>query len=79
MDWKALKIPEGSKLFKIHRFNLLHGGTNYMLEINELGPANWVGHGEQATDQNNVVPSVNGSSLEDCLNKIIERISKRQQ
>ena len=78
MDWKNLKIPEGSKLFKIHRFNFLYQGVNYLLEINELNPSMWVGHGEHATDQSSVIPSVNGSSLEECLNKLIERIHKRQ-
>ena len=78
MDWKTLKIPEGSKLFQIHRFNLIHQGVNYVLEINEHGSTNWVGHGEQATDQNIVIQSVNGNSLEECLNKLIDRIHKRQ-
>ncbi len=78
MDWKTLKIPEGSTLFKIHRFNLIHQGVNYVLEINEHGVGNWVGHGEQATDANIVIQSVNGASLEECLNKLIDRIHKRQ-
>ena len=77
MDWNSVKIPEGSKLFRIHRFNLLHHGVNYLLEVNELSPTNWVGHGEQATDQSSVIPSVAGISLEDCMNKLIEKISKR--
>lgn len=77
MDWKAVRIPEGSKLFRIHRFNFLHQGVNYLLEINELGPTIWVGHGEHATDQSSVIPSVTGSSMEDCISKLIEKINKR--
>ncbi|MBC7660351.1 MAG: hypothetical protein H7249_11685 [Chitinophagaceae bacterium] len=79
MDWKALIIPEGSQLFAIHRLNFIHQGVNYVLELNEHGPTNWIGHGEQATDQNIVIQSVNGTTLEDCLNKLIDRIHKRNQ
>ncbi len=77
MDWKATKVPEGSKLFRIHRFNFLHQGINYLFELNELGPTVWVGHGEHATDQSSVIPSVTASTMEECLNKLIEKINKR--
>ena len=77
MEWKAVKIPDGSKLFKIHRFNYLHLGVNYLLELNEIGSDTWIGHGEHATDQSSVIPSVNGNSEADCLNKLIDRIHRR--
>lgn len=77
MDWKGIKIPEGSKLFRIHRFNFLHQGVNYLFEINELGPAMWIGHGEHATDQSSVIPTVNGASIEETINKLIAQVSKR--
>lgn len=76
MDWQKIKIPDGSKLFRIHKFTYMHQGVNYLLEINETGDA-WIGHGEHATDQNSVIPSVNGSSLEDCLNQLIAKINTR--
>lgn len=77
MDWNAMKIPDGSKLFRIHRFTFLHQGVNYLLEINELGKAMWIGHGEHATDQSSVIPTVNGSTLEETLNKLISQVVKR--
>ncbi|MCX6127949.1 MAG: hypothetical protein NTX25_02655 [Proteobacteria bacterium] len=77
MDWKAIKVPDGSKLFKIHRYNYLHQGINFLFEINELGDNMWIGHGEHATDQSSVIPTVNGATLEDCLNKLISLVNKR--
>jgi hypothetical protein len=77
MDWKAVKVPEGSKLFRIHKFTYMHQGVNYLFEVNELGDGSWIGHGEHSTDQNSMVPSVNGSSLEDCVNQLIGIIESR--
>jgi len=77
MNWKTIKIPEGSKLFRIHKFTYMHQGVNYLLEINEMGEGKWIGHGEHSTDQNSVIPSVNGASLEDCLNQLISKIDSR--
>lgn len=76
MNWNSIKVPEGSKLYRIHKFTYMHGGINYLLEINEENGA-WIGHGEHATDKNSVVPSVNGSSVEDCVNQLIANISSR--
>ncbi len=76
MDWQMIKIPDGSKLFRIHKFTYMHQGVNYLLEINEMNNT-WIGHGEHATDQNSVIPSVNGNSLEDCLNQLIGKINTR--
>mgnify|MGYP003683930431 CR=1 FL=1 len=76
MDWKTIKIPEGSKLYRIHKFTYMHGGVNYLLEINEAG-GTWIGHGEHATDKNSVIPSVSGNCLEDCVNQLISSINVR--
>lgn len=76
MDWQAVKKADGSKLFRIHKFTYMYGGVNYLLEINEAGN-DWIGHGEHATDKNSVIPSVNGTSLEDCLNQLIAIINDR--
>jgi hypothetical protein len=37
----------------------------------------WIGHGEHATDQSSVIPTVNGVSLEETLNKLISQVNKR--
>ncbi|SME87879.1 hypothetical protein [Pseudobacteriovorax antillogorgiicola] len=76
MDWNVVKVPEGSKLYRIHKFTYMHSGVNYLLEINEDG-SSWIGHGEHATDKNSVIPSVNGKSVEDCLNQLISSINSR--
>jgi hypothetical protein len=55
----------------------MHQGVNYLFEVNELGDGSWIGHGEHSTDQNSMVPSVNGSSLEDCVNQLIGIIESR--
>ena len=77
MDWKAIQIPDGSKLFRIHKFTYMHQGVNYLFELNEMGDGKWIGHGEHATDQNSMIPSVNGSSLEECINQLILNVKNR--
>ena len=76
MEWQGVNIPEGSKLYRIHKFTYMHGGVNYILEINE-SDGSWIGHGEHATDKNSVVPSVSGKSLEDCVNQLVSSINGR--
>lgn len=77
MNWDSVRLPEGSKLLRIHRFTYMHQGVNYVFEVNEMGPGSWIGHGEHATDQNSVIPSVNGATLEECLNQLISKIESR--
>ncbi len=77
MDWNAIKVPEGAKLFKVHNYNYMFKGTNYLIELNEYSDSKWVGHGEHATDKNSVVPTVSGSSKEECLNLLVASINQR--
>ena len=77
MNWESVKSPEGAKLFKVHNYTYMYKGANYLIELNEYGDSKWVGHGEHATDKNSVVPSVNGSSAEECLNQLIDSINQR--
>ncbi len=74
MEWKAVKLSEGSKLFKLHQFTYLKRGVTYRLEIDEASDGTFTGHGEHSTDKNTVLESVSGSSVEDCLNQLIRRI-----
>jgi hypothetical protein len=78
MNWKNVNIPDGSKLFRIHNFTFMHQGGNYVFEISEMGEGHWIGHGEHATDKNSVIPSVNGPTLEDCLNQLIDKVTGRK-
>ena len=41
MEWQGVNIPEGSKLYRIHKFTYMHGGVNYILEINE-SDGSWI-------------------------------------
>ncbi len=36
MDWKGVKVPKGSRLFRNHKFTYMHGGSNFIIEIDEL-------------------------------------------
>jgi hypothetical protein len=76
--WRNVKVPSGSKLFRVHNFNFMHKGTNFVLEIDEFSDGSYSGHGEHATDKSSVVESVSGSSLEDCLEKLIKKIESRK-
>jgi len=77
MEWKAIKLPAGSKLFQVHNFNFLHNGVNYILEVDEYSDGSFTGHGEHATDKNYVIESVSGRTLKICLDALIKRIQDR--
>jgi hypothetical protein len=77
MEWKKVKLPNGAKLFKVHNFNFLHSGVNYNLEVDEYADGTFTGHGEHATDKNNMVESVSGKTINGCLEALIQRIQTR--
>lgn len=77
MEWKSIKLPAGTKLFKIHTFNLIHKGTNFNLEVDEYSDGTFTGHGEQASDQNFFIESVSGKDLAGCLQQLIDRVQNR--
>jgi hypothetical protein len=77
MDWKNVKIPAGSRLFKVHNFTFMHKGTNYVLEIDEFRDGSWSGHGEHSTDKASVIESVSGKSLQECLELLIAKVEGR--
>ena len=77
MNWKSVKVQSGGKLFKVHNFTYMVKGVTYHLEVDEFNDGACTGHGEHSTDKNSFVESVNGPSVEDCLNLLIERISAR--
>lgn len=77
MNLKSVKVPAGGKLFKVHNFTYMSKGTTFHLEVDEFSDGACTGHGEHSTDKNSFIESVNGKSVEDCLNMLIERISAR--
>lgn len=77
MEWKATKLPAGSKLFKVHNFNFILKGVNFNLEVDEFSDGTFTGHGEHSTDQNYFIESVSAKSLSDCLSELISRIQSR--
>jgi len=77
MDWKQTQIPAGGKLFKVHNFNFLFKGVNFHLEVDEFSDGSFTAHGEQANDKSNVIESVNGKSIDDCLSSILKKIQGR--
>ena len=77
MDWKTINLAPGSKLYKVHNYNLMHQGTHFSLEIDEFSDETFTGHGEHSTDKNYVIESVSGVSVEDCLENLIKKIQER--
>ena len=77
MNWANIKLPDGCKLFRIHKFSYMSKGINYVFEINEVSENSFIGYGEQATDSNSVLETVNGDSIESCLNGLIANVEKK--
>lgn len=72
--WKNIKVTSGCKLFKVHNFTYMDSGTIYHLEIDEFADGSYTGHGEHSTDKSNIIESVNGSSVDECLAALIAKI-----
>jgi hypothetical protein len=77
MSWKKIPVHPGGKLFKMHHFTYMMKGVTFLLEIDEFSDATFTGHGHHSTDRNNVVESVSGKSIDDCLTHLIARIGQR--
>ncbi len=77
MDWKGVKIPKGNRIFRSHKFTYMHGGSNFIIEIDEGLDGASTGHSELSTDSSGIVPSVSGSSVQACLQAVIEKIKEK--
>ena len=78
MEWKGIKLPVGSKLFRVHTFNFFHNGINFELEVDEYSDGAFTGHGQQSTDQSYMVESVSGNNVKECLEALIRKIESRR-
>lgn len=78
MNWKAIKVHSGAKLFKVHNFTYMVKGSTYHLEIDEYQDGSFTGHGEHSTDKNSFVESVTAKTIEDCMEQLLQRIGARQ-
>ena len=74
MSWKSLTLESGAKLFKSHNFTYMKGGATYALEVDEFADGSFSGHGEHSTDKSNLVQSVSGNSIDECLKNLIDNI-----
>lgn len=76
-SWKSIKLPNGSKLFKVHHFTFMFKGVNYALEVDEYTDGLCSGHGEHSTDKNFFIESVSGDSITKCLAELVTKIQNR--
>ncbi len=74
MDWKKIKLPQGSKLFRVYNFTYMHAGNTYHLEIDEFNDNAFSGHGEHSIDRSRHLESVSGKTIEECLEGLIKKI-----
>lgn len=79
MSWNSIPLPSGSKLFRVHTFNFLHLGVNFLIEIDEFGDGKFSGHAEHANDSSYVIESVSAASLEKCVETIVKKIEVRSK
>jgi hypothetical protein len=77
MIWKNIKLSPATKIFKVHHFTCLSKGSTYRLEVDESPEGLFTGHGEHTSDSAQVLKSVSANSLEDCVQKLLASIDKR--
>ena len=76
-EFRKLRLPAGSKLFKVHNFTFMYKGTTFVFEIDEFADGSFTGHGEHSTDKSSVIESVSGQSIEECLDKLVKKVESR--
>jgi hypothetical protein len=76
-EFRNLKLPVGSKLFKVHNFTFMHKGITFVFEIDEFADGSFTGHGEHSTDKSSVIESVSGHSMQECLEKLVKKVESR--
>lgn len=74
MEWKNVKVPDGAKLFKVHNFTYMIKGVTWHFEIDEFADGSFIGHGEHSTDKNSLLESVNGKSVQECLDALVRKV-----
>jgi hypothetical protein len=77
MSWKKIAVHQGGKLFKMHQFTYMVKGVTYQIEVDEFADSTFTGHGQHATDRNNLVESVTGKSIDECVTLLVAKIGTR--
>ena len=77
MNWDQIQVPPGGRIVRVSHFTYIFNGINFIIEVDESPDGTVTVHGEHSTDKNFVVESVSGSSVEECLNGILKKISSR--
>jgi len=77
MDWSKIKIPVGSQVFKSQRFMFMVKGRSFEFEINEYSDSRYVGYGQLSNDESQQLKPVNGTTLEGCLQSLIDAANLR--
>lgn len=76
MDWNKVSVSSGGRLNKVHSFTYMLGSDSFRFEIDESSDGSFTGHGEHSTDKNYLLKSVAGSTIEECLQQLIDGLSK---
>jgi hypothetical protein len=77
MDWSKIKIPAGSQVFRSQNFMFMAKGRSFEFEINEYSDSRFVGYGQLSNDESQQLKPVNGSTLEACLQSLIDAANLR--
>jgi len=77
MDWSKIKIPVGSQVFKSQSFMFMVKGRSFEFEINEYSDSRYVGYGQLSNDESQQLKPVNGTTLEGCLQSLIDAANLR--
>ncbi len=77
MDWSKIKIPTGSQAFKSHHFMFMAKGRSFEFEINEYSDSRFIGYGQLSNDESQQLKPVNGTTLEGCLQSLIDAANLR--
>jgi len=78
-SWKSVTISERERLFRISNYLFVSQGRSYSIEVQEAPDGTFLAHGENTSDPHDVLRSVTGTTMQECLQAIVDQIERREE
>lgn len=75
--WKSVSHSQKNKLFRVHSFLFIAGGHSFSIEVQESASGDFLAHAENMSDPHDVLPSVHGKGIEDCVRQLVQHIEAK--
>ena len=73
-----IKLDKLSKLSRVQNFMYFHSNRNYVIEVHEYPSGQFIGYIEATTKSNESFLPSNASSLKECIQQLVDEVSKKK-